>query len=135
MILLMLARLAFLFVLGLFATACGGGDGGSSDDPAADSHPTAAATSLLAGPVDAATAAIEALAAVSGRTAEEIKVVSVSPMEWPDACLGLPEAGEACAEVITPGYVVTLDLDGDVSVYRTDEGTNVRLDSGDEAAP
>ena len=135
MILLMLARLAFLFVLGLFAIACGGGDGDSSGDPAADSHPTAAATSLLTGPVEAATAAIEALVAVSGRTAEEIKVVSVSPMEWPDACLGLPEAGEACAQVITSGYVVTLDLDGDVSVYRTDEGTNVRLDSGDEAAP
>lgn len=135
MILLMLARLAFLFVLGLFAIACGGGDGDSSDHPEADPLATTAVTSVLAGPVEAATAAIEALAALSGRTAEEIEVVSVSPMEWPDACLGLPEAGEVCAQVITPGYVVTLDLDGDVSVYRTDEGTNVRLDSGDEAAP
>ena len=135
MILLMLARLAFLFVLGLFAIACGGGDGDSSDGSDAHPMPTIPVTSVLAGPVDAATAAIEALVAVSGRTAEEIKVVSVSPMEWPDACLGLPEAGEVCAQVITPGYVVTLDLDGDVSVYRTDEGTNVRLDSGDEAAP
>ncbi|MCH7718075.1 MAG: hypothetical protein IIB21_01270 [Chloroflexi bacterium] len=80
-------------------------------------------------------AACEALAELFGRDLGEIDTVSVTPQEWPDACLGLPEAGEACAQVITPGYVVTLDLDGDVSVYRTDEGANVRLDSGDEAAP
>ena len=72
-------------------------------------------------------AAIEALAAVSGRMPEEIEVLSVTPMQWPDACLGLPEADEACAEVITPGYEVTLSLDDDVSVYRTDESSNVRL--------
>ena len=56
-------------------------------------------------------------------------------MQWPDACLGLPEAGEACAQVITPGYEVTLRLDDNVSVYRTDEGANVRLASEDEAVP
>ena len=97
--------------------------------------PTIAITSVLAGPVDAATAAIEALAAVSGRMPDEIEVLSVTRMQWPDACLGLPEADEACAEVITPGYEVTLSLDDDVSVYRTDESSNVRLAGADEAAP
>ncbi len=135
MIHLMLARLAFLFVLGLLAIACGGGDGGSSAPPAADSTPSTVVPSVLAGPLKAATAAVEALAAISGRTVEEIELVSVTSMQWPDACLGLPEAGEACAQVISPGYEVTLNLDGNVSVYRTDEDANVRLASEDEAVP
>ncbi|MCH7811062.1 MAG: hypothetical protein IH958_00335 [Chloroflexi bacterium] len=129
----MLAKLAFLSVLGLLVIACGGG--GSSGPPADHPVPTIAITSVLAGPVDAATAAIEALAAVSGRMPDEIEVLSVTRMQWPDACLGLPEADEACAEVITPGYEVTLSLDDDVSVYRTDESSNVRLAGADEAAP
>ena len=135
MIPLMLARLALLSVLGLLVVACGGGNGDSSDHLEADSTASASITSVLAGPVEAATAALEALAAVSGRTVEEIEVVLVTPMQWPDACLGLPEAGEACAQVITPGYEVTLNLDGNVSVYRTDEDANVRLADELEAAP
>jgi hypothetical protein len=62
-----------------------------------------------------------------GRTVDEIFLVSIQPRDWPDACLGVPEQGEACATVITPGYEVVLDLDGAHYFYHTDEGTNVRL--------
>jgi hypothetical protein len=66
-----------------------------------------------------------------GRTVDEITVVSVTPQQWPDACLGAPEGGEACAQVITPGFIVVLDLEGAHYTYHTDEGTTVRLASFD----
>ena len=151
MITLMLARLAFLLLLALLFAACGDDDGGSETPTATDTAPgaagapPAAATATTEGtrPTDTAPvpganlppviAAREAFAALSGRTPEEVEVVSVTAMEWPDACLAVSQADEICAQVITPGYEVTLRLDGNVAIYHTDEGTNVRLASGDAA--
>jgi len=60
---------------------------------------------------------------------EEIEVVSYEEQQWPDACLGLPQEDEACAQVITAGYRVVLRYQGTEYVYRTDEsGTIVRLE-------
>lgn len=39
----------------------------------------------------------------------EIVFVSMIAEEWPDACLGLPEEGEMCAMVVTPGYLVVFN--------------------------
>jgi hypothetical protein len=39
-------------------------------------------------------------------------VVSVEEVDWPDACLGAGEPDEICAQVITPGYVVIVQLGG-----------------------
>lgn len=58
---------------------------------------------------------------------DQIEVIAVEPMEWPDACLGLAAPGEFCAQVITPGYEVTLRVEGEEHVFRTDEGvTTIR---------
>ena len=113
----MLRQLAL--ALAFLLTACTSGNEGGP--------PTSAPNETLA-PVIAAR---EALAALSGRTPEEVEVVAVTPMQWPDACLGLPRPDEVCAQVITPGYEVALRLNGNVAIYRTDEGTNVRLAEDD----
>ncbi len=60
----------------------------------------------------------------------EIEVVSYSEGEWLNACLGLAEEDEMCAQVITPGYQVTLRADGEEYVLRTDEtGEVIREES------
>jgi glucose/arabinose dehydrogenase len=66
---------------------------------------------------------------------ESVLAVSLTARQWPDSCLGAAEPGEACAQVITPGYQVTLraaDVLGTYT-YHTDEGTNARFAALDVA--
>lgn len=73
---------------------------------------------------EAVVAARETLATRQTLDPATIEIESYEEAEWPNACLGLAEAGEMCAEVITPGYMVIL-RDGD-TVYeaRTDQSGN-----------
>lgn len=48
-----------------------------------------------------------------------IIVVSVKAKDWPNSCLGLEKAGQFCAQVIVPGFQVTMEAQGKVHVYRT----------------
>ncbi len=50
----------------------------------------------------------------------EIRLVSVEPAQWPDACLGIPLPDEACAQVTTPGYKFVLEAQGQQYAYHTD---------------
>ena len=62
------------------------------------------------------------------RDPAEIQVISVTAQEWPDACLGLANEGEVCAQVITSGYLVTLGLSGNEYTFRTNvDGAVVRF--------
>ncbi len=84
----------------------------------------------------APTQARAALAAQLGIAADEIAVVSVEPVEWPDACLGLPQADEMCAQVITPGYRIVLEANGQRYTAHTDQtGGRVRLAPIAQASP
>jgi len=57
----------------------------------------------------------------------EVMVEAFEAAEWPDACLGLAGALEACAAVITPGWRVTLRIGDAAYVLRSDElGTRIR---------
>jgi hypothetical protein len=57
----------------------------------------------------------------------QVQITSIQPQEWPDACLGLPDEGEVCAQVITPGYEVRMEINEQVYIVRTDElGQNIR---------
>jgi hypothetical protein len=47
----------------------------------------------------------------------EIAVQSVEATEFPDASLGVPEPGKMYAQVITPGYIIRLAVDGEVYQY------------------
>lgn len=66
-------------------------------------------------------AAVDYLADELGIPAEEIDVVSVEAYEWSDASLGCPEPGKSYAQVITPGYRVILEAEGETFEVHTDE--------------
>ena len=53
--------------------------------------------------------ATDDLAARLGVKATQIDVVEVKEVEWPDTSLGCPQPGMMYAQVITPGYRITLD--------------------------
>jgi hypothetical protein len=65
---------------------------------------------------------------------DEIEIVEIEEMEWPDGCLGLPATNEMCIMMITPGYRIVLEVNGDEYVYRTDQqGLVIRLEAAPEA--
>ena len=58
---------------------------------------------------------------------ESIEITNVEQMDWPDGCLGLPEGDEACVEAITPGWLLTFNIDNQEYKYRVDQtGTVIR---------
>ncbi len=65
----------------------------------------------------------------TGIPVEDMVVVEATSTEWPDACLGLGEPDEVCAELITPGWELTIHADGEYYVVRTDEfGDTIRVE-------
>lgn len=73
---------------------------------------------------EAVTAAQQVLADELEITTEEVTIVSFEWMEWPDSCLGVSQPDEMCAAVITPGYQVMLQADGEDYEYHTNlDGT------------
>jgi len=52
------------------------------------------------------------LAAHLSITEDSIRVVSAEAVDWSDACIGIHEPGQMCAQVITPGYTIMVDVDG-----------------------
>jgi hypothetical protein len=43
---------------------------------------------------------------------DQIRIIDVSQQNWPDACLGLAGQNENCAQVMTPGYSITVEVGG-----------------------
>lgn len=80
-------------------------------------------------PLDAAAVPVVArLAQLLQVSAEEISVTQVARADWPNSCLGLAAEGEICAQVITPGFAVSLIANEQRFDYRTDEsGRRIRL--------
>ncbi len=52
---------------------------------------------------------------------DELTVLSVEAVDWPDACLGCPAVGGGCATVITPGYRILVEYGGRTYDYHTDQ--------------
>lgn len=83
--------------------------------------------STLPHAVDAARQFLAELLSVKTST---IKVINYSAVDWPDGCLGIAEEGISCIQVITPGYLVNLELDGIAYKIRTNaSGTLIKLDT------
>lgn len=71
--------------------------------------------------------AIRVVAEKAGVPPQQIEVERFEEVDWPDSCLGLATADEMCAQVITPGYRVILNADGNRYEVHTDAlGANVR---------
>lgn len=62
-----------------------------------------------------------------GVSIEEVRIVQVEAVEWPDASLGCPEPGKMYIQVITPGYRVVLQAAGKTFEYHTDRGSRAVL--------
>lgn len=52
-------------------------------------------------------AGVEALARGAHPALASADLLAARPETWPSACLGLAPAGAACAQAVTPGWVVT----------------------------
>jgi hypothetical protein len=64
----------------------------------------------------------------TGVPSHEVLFVSSEPVEWSDACLGVPSSDEFCAQVITSGYRITLTTLMEEYVFHTDRaGREFRL--------
>ena len=101
----------------------------SSDEPTppAGSEPPSACTMEYPNKCTATAAAIADLAERLGINEDQITVTSVEFMEWPDSCLGIQKEGVACAGVITPGFRVLLEANGQTYDYHTDGGSRAEL--------
>jgi hypothetical protein len=52
----------------------------------------------------------------------QINLVEATPVTWPDSSLGCPEKGMAYAEVLTPGYLISLEYGGATFEYHAGRG-------------
>jgi hypothetical protein len=62
----------------------------------------------------------ERLASKYGFDPGQTSLLSVTPMDWPDASLGCPRDGASYAEVVTPGFVILLQHGVTVYSFHTD---------------
>jgi hypothetical protein len=62
------------------------------------------------------------LADTLGCDAQAVTIVGVEEMEWSDSSLGCPKPGMMYMQVITPGYRVTLEHNGQRYTFHTDRG-------------
>ena len=53
----------------------------------------------------------------------EVQVVAVAPVDWPDSGLGCHEPGRMYAQIVTPGYRITVEVRGQRSEYHTDRAS------------
>jgi hypothetical protein len=77
-------------------------------------------------------AAVEEASAQLGVPSDNLVVVMTAPQDWSDSSLGCPEPDRAYAQIITPGYIVTIatdDLSTEVEVH-TDLGSRAVICSG-----
>ena len=49
-----------------------------------------------------------------------IRELSVEPVTWVDACLGIPAEGTSCPPMLTPGFRILLEVGGVTYEYHTD---------------
>jgi hypothetical protein len=77
-------------------------------------------------PVPEAVAAVRSYAAVQHNTTEEkVLIETAFEKEWPDGCLGLAQPDEFCTQALVPGWEVTVLVNGESVVYRTNTNGSV----------
>lgn len=70
---------------------------------------------------DVVPAAKEYLAAELDAAVDDMEATLVEPKMWRDASLGCPEPGKVYAQVVTPGYRIVLEVDGEQYQLHTDQ--------------
>lgn len=91
-------------------------------------EPTAAATPIISELPTAASTAQAELAQLLGVDSTTVSVLAVETRQWPDACLGLANQAEVCAQQITEGYQIVMQAVGAIFTMRTNQdGSQVRI--------
>jgi hypothetical protein len=112
-----------LLFFGLVLSACRG----SNAQASATRQPTPQPTS----PPTAADIAQLALGQQLNINPAAISIISVEPVEWPNACLGVQVEGQTCAQVVVPGYLVMLEAERQHYEYHTNaDGTELQAVPG-----
>ena len=87
---------------------------------------------------NAPTAALNSRAALAAELKidpDTIQLVSVEHVDWPNGCLGIETPGMMCTMVITPGYRVVLEANGQQYEYHTNESGDAVHLAGTTPAP
>jgi hypothetical protein len=109
-----------LVLAGLILAACGTSQ---TDVPPTQVNPNL--KNVL--PPDVALNVQNQISQTLGVAVENIKITQVEQKDWPNGCLGLPQGNEVCAEVVTPGWLLTFNINGQEYKYRVDKtGTFIR---------
>ncbi len=69
--------------------------------------------------------AVADLASRLGISEAQVRVVSIEAVEWPDSSLGCPQPGMDYLQVITPGFRILLEAQGERYPYHADQEANV----------
>ncbi|HEX9304239.1 MAG TPA: hypothetical protein VGA31_07290 [Thermoanaerobaculia bacterium] len=72
-------------------------------------------------------ASVKDLARKVGAPESDIAGVAQEDATWPDSCLGCVKTAESCAQVLTPGYRITLRVRDATYEYHTNRTDRVRL--------
>ena len=56
---------------------------------------------------------------------DEIDLLEARSVTWPDASLGCPQKDMVYAQVLTPGYLIMLEHDGNTYEYHASTGNTV----------
>jgi hypothetical protein len=71
---------------------------------------------------------ITAYAKLANLQLSQIEVVLVEEVDWPNGCLGVEVPGILCNDVITPGYRIVLQVNGQtVELHSTLSGDDYRV--------
>ncbi len=62
-----------------------------------------------------------------GLETKDIFLFDVKAVEWPDVSLGCPQADISYAQVVTPGYQILLEANGQAYSFHTDTTSRVIL--------
>lgn len=111
----------FLVSAGLVLAACG-----TNQSNAQVTQPNPALEEVI--PPDVALNVQNQISEAMGVPVENIQLQNIEKMDWPNSCLGLPSEGDqVCAEGITPGWLLTFNINNQEYQYRVDStGTVVR---------
>ena len=99
------------------------------DEPASEPVATGAASPVAGSiPIPQEIApVITAIAEDLDVPASSVQVVTVEPRDWLDSSLGCPQPDMLYAQVITPGYLILVEVSGERFEYHADERGNIVL--------
>jgi hypothetical protein len=63
----------------------------------------------------------------AGVAVDQVSVVSVTAVSWPDSSLGCPQPGQAYSQIVTAGYKIVLSANGKTYEYHTNRGNRAVL--------